>query len=220
MSLAALLAKDGAARLDRAALAFLPAVEAALADLAPDKAGIRLWDRPPLAALLHGAIGEIARALLPGGQPVRALLFNKTAETNWALGWHQDRTIAVRARHDVPGFGAWTVKAGTLHVEPPFALIERMVTLRVHLDPVDADNAPLLVALATHRLGRIEDSAIAATVAGAMTIACTAEAGDVWAYATPILHASDVARSPRARRVLQVDYSASTLPPPLAWRGI
>lgn len=220
MIAAATLTKEGAVRLDRAALALLPALEAALADLVPDRAGIRLWDRPPLAALLDGPIGEIARTLLPDARPVRALLFNKTAETNWALGWHQDRTIAVRARHDMPGFAAWTVKSGTLHVEPPFALIERMVTLRLHLDPVDADNAPLLVALGTHRWGRIEDGAIAATVANAAIIACTAEVGDVWAYATPILHASDAARLPRARRVLQIDYSADTLPPPLAWRGV
>ena len=66
---------------------------------------------------------------------MRAILFDKTPATNWSLGWHQDRTIAVAKRADVNGFGPWTVKSGLLHVAPPFDILVRMVTLRVHLDP-------------------------------------------------------------------------------------
>jgi len=57
-------------------------------------------------------------------------------------------------------------------------------------------------------------------VAAATVRPCLAERGDIWAYATPILHASDAARRPSARRVLHVDYSADELPPPLAWYGV
>lgn len=146
-------------RSDQAALGVLALLEAALADLPGSSAGTRLWDRPALAALLMpgGAIGAVAADLLRGARPVRALLFNKTPETNWALGWHQDRVIAVRERHEVTGYGPWTVKAGVPHVQPPFALLEAMITLRVHLNPVGEDNAPLLVALGSHQLGRVTD---------------------------------------------------------------
>src|SRR5262245_51026818 len=41
---------------------------------------------------------------------VRALLFNKSPDANWYVTWHQDLTIAVRKRIDVPGFGPWSVK--------------------------------------------------------------------------------------------------------------
>jgi len=44
--------------------------------------------------------------------------------------------------------------------------------------------------------------------------------GDVWLYATPILHASDAAVEPLHRRVLQVDYAADWLPGGLEWLGI
>lgn len=47
-----------------------------------------------------------------------------------------------------------------------------------------------------------------------------AHAGDIWAYATPILHASDAALDPKARRVLQVDYAAFDLPGGLEWSGL
>ncbi len=50
----------------------------------------------------------------------------------------------------------------------------------------------------------------------AAMFACLAASGDVWAYATPILHASRRSTSKGPRRVLQVDYSAERLPDPLA----
>ena len=151
---------------------------------------------------------------------MRAILFDKSPARNWALGWHQDRTICVRARRDVPGFGPWTVKDGLTHVEPPFDLLERMVTLRIHLDDVTSDNAPLLVAPGSHRLGRIRADRIEAVVRRRGTFVCTASAGDVWLYATPILHASQRAQEPARRRVLQVDYSADALPGGLEWFGV
>ncbi len=133
---------------------------------------------------------------------VRAILFDKSHASNWALGWHQDRTIAVAARAEVPGYGPWSIKAGLQHVEPPFAVIEQMRTIRIHLDPVDADNAPLLIAPGSHRMGRLPDGQIDAAVARCGTAVCKAQRGDVWIYATPIVHASAAAARPRRRRVV------------------
>lgn len=198
-------------------------LQQALAPVAADRPGTRLGGLPELTALLAptGAVGRFAAAHLgPRTRAVRALLFNKTQGQNWALGWHQDRTIAVQEPLDTPAFGLWTVKSGIHHVEPPFRLLERMLTLRVHLDPVHVDNAPLLVAPGSHRLGRIPEADIASTVRRLGTYACLAERGDVWLYATPILHASDAAVDPRSRRVLQVDFSRDELPSPLAWLGV
>lgn len=153
-------------------------------------------------------------------RPVRAILFDKTAATNWALGWHQDRTIAVKERASVDGFETWSVKSGMLHVEPPFALLSAMVTLRVHIDPVPASNAPLLIAPGSHRLGRIREEDVRDVVRRCGTVACLADPGDIWLYATPILHASDAATVPMHRRVLQVDFSVGELPGGLEWSGI
>ena len=66
---------------------------------------------------------------------------------------------------EVEGFGPWSRKSGLLHVAPPMAVLERMVTLRVHLDDVGHGNAPLLVALRSHRLGRIPVGEVAGVVA-------------------------------------------------------
>jgi hypothetical protein len=200
--------------------AFSPDEVAALRNLLalPDhRPGARLGPTAALAARL-GPADEIARALLgPDARAVGARLFDKSSARNWALGWHQDRTIPVRERRDVPGFGQWTVKSGIPHCVPPFEILERSVTLRIHLDAVGETNAPLLIAPGSHRLGPIAEPGIPAAVKRFGTRACLAEAGDVWAYATAILHASGRAANPARRRVLQLLYSTDRLPGGLAW---
>jgi hypothetical protein len=218
------LSRDGAEHLPAALTpADLAALEQVLAPAGANRPGVRLHGDASLSKCLStpGVIGRLAaRRLGPGARPVRAILFNKTADQNWSLAWHQDRTIAVAARIDVPGFTHWTVKSGVHHVEPPFDLLERMLTLRVHLDAVGPANAPLLIAHGSHRRGRIEEAQIPSIVAKLGTQACLAAAGDIWLYAAPILHASEPAAAPRSRRVLQVDFAAEDLPPPLEWLGV
>ncbi len=97
---------------------------------------------------------------------------------------------------------------------------KRMVTLRVHLDDVPATNAPLLIAPGSHRDGRIPVDAINDTVRQRGILRCIAKAGDIWLYATPILHASKIAAVPARRRVLQLDFAAEDLPGGLDWLGI
>jgi hypothetical protein len=199
------------------------AIEEAIADLPSDVPGVRMGSAPALRAMLavDGPIGSIAASALgPDARAVRAVLFDKTAARNWALGWHQDRTIVVEQRADVDGFGPWTVKAGLLQVEPPFAILERMVTIRLHLDPVDATNAPLRIVPGSHRLGRLPEASIKHVVEERGERPCLANRGDVWLYATPIVHGSRAADPPRRRRVLQIDYAAVELPAPLRWRGL
>jgi hypothetical protein len=216
------MAQHGAEHHAGAVAGALPLLEDVAAGLPCVRAGVRLYGvaelREPLASA--GVIGSIAAKYIgAGARPVRALMFDKMPPTNWALGWHQDRTIVISKRLNAPGFDHWTIKSGLQHVEPPFSILDRMITLRVHLDAVPEENAPLLIAPGSHLLGRVAEADIPAAVDRCGTMACLAEAGDVWAYATPILHASAASHGQR-RRVLQVDYSASDLPPPLKWRGV
>ncbi|RZF63568.1 phytanoyl-CoA dioxygenase [Sphingomonas populi] len=217
------LEPHGAERLDRAALAILSDLLALAATLPTERAGTRLHGIPALTALLarDAALGTIASTRLgPHSRAVRAILFDKTADTNWALGWHQDRVIAVRERIETPGYGPWSVKQNMVHVAPPAALLAGMLTMRVHLDAVPATNAPLLISPGSHRLGRIAEDRIDAVVRDHGSVACLADAGDVWLYATPVVHASALAMQPKRRRVLQIDFAACYLPNRLEWLGV
>ena len=185
--------------------------------------GTRLKVEPDVATLLaaNGAVGRVAAGLIgTEARPVRAVLFDKSPQANWVVAWHQDRTISVKERHDVQGFGPWSTKAGILHVAPPLSVLDGMITLRLHLDPVDTENAPLIVAVGSHQFGYVPADLAADRAAACDLLTCVAEPGDVWAYATPILHMSARSTGNRRRRVLQIDYAATPLPAPLEWFGI
>ena len=216
------LDRDGAQRL-HAALAENDLLELKAVAAYSDKPGLRLFDSKPVQAVLaqNSALSTIAYEFLgSSAKPVRALLFNKGAANNWRIGWHQDRTVAVKRRLAVPGFDVWTVKDGVDHVEPPFAIISSMLTLRVHLDDTPHDNAPLLIAPRSHVIGAITADEAPAIAQRLGSVACVAGVGDVWAYATSILHASDRATAPRQRRVLHVEFAAAELPGGLEWFGV
>lgn len=202
------LDRDGAQHFPAA---FNPAEAAELAghlSLPQGRPGARLAATLGLAALL-GPANAVATAFLgPGCRAVGAKLFDKSPERNWALGWHQDRTIAVHERRDVPGFDQWTVKAGMAHCVPPFEILERSLTLRVHLDAAGEANAPLRIALGSHRLGAVADPEIAAAVDRCGSFACLAETGDVWAYCAP----SSTPPGAQARRRAAGSSSSTTRP--------
>jgi hypothetical protein len=183
-------------------------------------ARLRTADLQPIAALLttDGAIGGVAAGYGGGGmKAVRAILLDKSPVTNWSLGWHQDRVIAVDKRREVPGFNGWSSKDGVLHVQAPAELIAGMLTLRIHVDPVDADNAPLIILRGSHVLGRQSESDIVHLATTLTQAQCLADPGDVWIYRTPIIHASDQQRLTAHRRVLQVDYAGFNLPGGMRW---
>src|SRR5262245_27210481 len=93
----------------------------------------RLAESAAIRALAEPMLGPVAFA-------VRGLFFDKTPEANWKVSWHQDLSIAVRHRIEVPGFGPWSVKAGVVHVQPPTEILERMIVVRVHLDDCSEQN--------------------------------------------------------------------------------
>ena len=113
-----------------------------------------------------------------------------------------------------------SIKAGAYHLEPPFELLRRMVTVRIHLDTVSRDNGPLLIVPESHLLGRIEEQTIDDLAKRAEPYACLARRGDAWLYRTAILHASGRSNGEGRRRVLQVGFSADELPGGLCWLGV
>ena len=107
------------AQLFRAALSMtqLGDIEGALVVQPRDQTGVRLSGIPELRPFLgpRGPVGRIPASVLgPECLPVRAILFDKSAVQNWSLGWHQDRTIAVRQPINVDEFGPWSIKGRLL----------------------------------------------------------------------------------------------------------
>jgi ectoine hydroxylase-related dioxygenase (phytanoyl-CoA dioxygenase family) len=185
--------------------------------------GVRdlLWRVPTVRKLAQSAalLEIVATILGPDAFVVRGLFFDKTMSTNWNLPWHQDLTIAVRARRDVPGFGPWTRKAGIPHVHAPAEFLERMLTLRLHLDDCDTHSGPMRVLPGSHTMGKLDAAGVAAwsARAGELAVDCLVPTGGAVIMRPLLLHASASGTEPGHRRVIHLEYAAEELPNPLEW---
>jgi len=171
---------------------------------------IKLGQSEPVRELARTVLGDAAF-------PVRGILFDKIPEANWKVPWHQDVTIAVRDMEEIEGFGPWSTKAGILHVQPPAAVLERMIPIRLHLDACDESNGALQVIPGSHRLGRIAEVEIPSILAKSQAQVCAVERGGALLMRPLLLHASSVSHAPAHRRVIHLDFACEKLPFPLKW---
>ena len=147
---------------------------------------------------------------------VRGILFDKTPDANWKVMWHQDLSIAVRERKNLDDFGPWTNKAGVLHVQPPTAVLEGMLTLRLNLDD-DAQNGALRVLPGSHRHGKLGSADIHLRRESHDDVTCAVPRGGALLMKPLLLHASSSSRAPRHRRVIHLEFAAESLPNGLEW---
>lgn len=146
-------------------------------------------------------------------QVVRSLLFDKTADENWPVAWHQDLTIGVAEKVELPGYGPWSIKDGTIHVQPPEDILKRMITLRIHLDETPASNGALRVIPNSHH-----GCHSGLSIPTESEVVCECHPGDVLAMSPLILHASSRSMIPSRRRIIHFEYADPTaLHPSLAW---
>lgn len=101
---------------------------------------------------------RIAAQILSGDAvPFRATLFDKSPKSNWLIVWHQDTALPLKWRHDLLGWGAWSIKDGVNYAHAPAEILSQIIALRIHLDDSTLENGPLRVLPGTHRLGLLTD---------------------------------------------------------------
>ena len=148
---------------------------------------------------------------------VRALFFDKTPRKNWSVSWHQNKTVTLNERVEIQGWTAWTIKDGVHHAQAPLAVLNRMITFRLHIDAAAEDNGCLRVIPGTHRHGILTDSEIRRIVNDAAAIPCVVGAGDAVVMRPHVLHSSRKADRPGHRRVVHIEYSDYELPDGAHW---
>jgi len=189
----------------------------------PKRGGIRdIMQRVPelSAASNHPTVRTIVEKVL-GAEAfvVRSTLFDKTDAANWKVPWHQDVTIAVQQRRDVEGYGPWSTKEGIEHVQPPSHVLERMVTVRIHLDDCPTSNGALRVMPGTHKLGKLNQNHVDTHIDESRAVCCEAKSSEALVMRPLLLHASSAATEASHRRVLHFDYATGSLANGLEWRA-
>ena len=156
------------------------------------------------------ALTTIARGIL-GCDPIpfRATLFDKSPDVNWLVVWHQDTALPLRQKHDLAGWGPWSIKAGIHYAHAPAQALTNVIALRVHLDDSGEDNGPLRVLPGTHTLGVLTDDSICRMASELTPINCVVPRGGVLAMRPLLLHSSSKSRTESPRRVLHIEYASS-----------
>lgn len=170
----------------------------------------KLAESERLCAFVRPILGPTARV-------VRGILFDKTEKANWKVPWHQDVTIAVSRRTEAEGYGPWSTKAGVLHVQPPAEILEKMVSVRIHLDDCSEQNGALCVVPGSHRFGKLPATLPDGFIEGKPVVTCAMKVGGVLVMRPLLLHASSAATLPTRRRVIHFDYASAELPMGLKW---
>jgi hypothetical protein len=144
-------------------------------------------------------------------------LFDKVAEANWLVPFHQDLTTAVKVRRDAPGFGPWSVKGGLPNVQLPSRILKNMIAIRIHLDDCSIDDGPLRVLPGTHLGGRLDPDKILRAKSSISERVCIVQKGDAVIMRPLLLHASSASKSGRPRRVVHLEFAGMDLPHGLEW---
>jgi ectoine hydroxylase-related dioxygenase (phytanoyl-CoA dioxygenase family) len=168
-----------------------------------------------------GAIQERLNASIPELQSlcaVQCTFFNKTADANWFVAFHQDRSAPV-SDDTLPTAKGWSRKEGMTFIQPPDSVMCRMLALRLHVDDCNSDNGPLRVLPGTHTEGTLSQERIEEYRDKTAPCELTVPAGGVIAMRPLLLHGSAESRTMTNRRVLHFLFAPRELPNGLKWRN-
>lgn len=157
----------------------------------------------------------ISKTFGPDYFAVKSIYFDKPEVSNWFVAWHQDLTIGVDKRVDLPGFGPWTIKQDQFAVTPPLELLENIFTIRIHLDDTDENNGALKVIPGSHRKGVCRPETI--DWENEEQEICRVKKGGIMIMRPLLLHASSRTTNGNRRRVLHIEFSNRPLPDGLSW---
>ncbi len=146
---------------------------------------------------------------------VKSIYFDKPETSNWYVAYHQDLTVSVDKKLELPGFGPWTTKQNQFAVQPPLDLLENIYTVRIHLDDTDKHNGALKVVPGSHAKGICRPETI--NWATETEELCSVEKGGIMIMKPLLLHGSNRTTNGNRRRVIHIEFSDRELPEGLEW---
>jgi len=166
--------------------------------------------------LVNNKLKEIVRELF--GENffiVKSIYFDKPEESNWFVSYHQDLTISVDKKIEIPGFGPWTAKYNQFAVQPPLDILKDIYTIRIHLDDTNEENGALKVVPKSHLKNIYRASTIDWTLEAEKI--CEVPKGGLMIMKPLLLHGSNKTTNNSKRRVVHIEFSNQELPSEIQW---
>ncbi len=145
----------------------------------------------------------------------KSIYFDKPAQSNWFVAYHQDLTISVDKRIELDNYGPWTVKQNQFAVQPPIEILNNMFTIRIHLDNTDENNGALKVVSSSHQKNIYRPETINWDLE--TEINCDVLKGGIMIMKPLLLHSSNRTTNNEKRRVIHLEFSNIELPEQLQW---
>ncbi len=148
---------------------------------------------------------------------IKSIYFDKPPAANWVVSWHQDLTVNLQSRGTANGFINWRTTKERTVVQPATQFLERIVTLRIHLDECTEANGALRVIPGSHLRGVIDIKSWKQEKDTPEKIG-EVPAGGVLVMKPLLLHSSRRTTTDAARRVIHLEFTDQALPVGLVWK--
>ena len=166
--------------------------------------------------LLNKNLKTILNNINPKLFLTKAIFFDKPAESNWYVTWHQDITINVSSKIESQDYSGWTKKGEAYGVCPPDKILHNTVTVRVHLDDTNEENGALQVLPGSHK-NKLSDSEIKLITKNSIPAIGEVRSGGIQLMKPLLLHASSKTLNKKNRRVIHLEFNSLELPDGLQW---
>lgn len=151
---------------------------------------------------------EIASEALGGPAiPYKATLFEKSDRANWLVAWHQDTVLPIDSPFESEEWGPWSRKSGVNYAHAPAWALNKIVALRIHLDPCRSENGPLRVIPGSHCRGIVRGDEVLKIVRSHEIVECIVSRGGVLVMRPLLIHASSKEKSGEKRRIIHIEYT-------------
>ncbi|QDW28012.1 phytanoyl-CoA dioxygenase family protein [Pedobacter sp. KBS0701] len=146
---------------------------------------------------------------------VKSIYFDKPETSNWFVSYHQDLTISVDQKIEIPGFEPYIRKHDQFAVQPPLNILESNFTIRIHLDDTNEENGALKVIPNSHSKGIYRPETIDWSIE--KEVSCNVSRGSIMIMKPLLLHSSSRTTNNQKRRVIHLEFSNQLLPKELQW---
>lgn len=146
---------------------------------------------------------------------VKSIYFDKPEKSNWFVAYHQDLTISIDKKIEMEGFNFWTSKHEQYAVQPPTSLLEKIFTIRIHLDDTDEENGALKIIEGSHLKQICRPETI--DWKSEKETFCNVEQGGIMLMKPLLLHGSNRTTNQKRRRVIHIEFSNTVLPEGINW---